>query len=86
MFTAAEVARKLGIVRGSKEKASKSTTTVAASEVLILHCSRKNDGKLLLLVVISSLLVLYLYLSSYVQARYCGEVGRLTENRWNNTP
>jgi hypothetical protein len=50
VFTAAEVARKLGIVRGSKEKASKSTTTAAASEVLILHCSRKNDGKLLLAV------------------------------------
>lgn len=57
VFTAAEVARKLGIVRGSgsgsgaaksskdKEKVSKTAAAATtAAGVLILHCSRKNDG------------------------------------------
>lgn len=55
MFTAAEVARKLGIVRGSgsgvakgskdKEKVSKTAPAAATTaSVLILHCARKNEG------------------------------------------
>ena len=55
VFTAAEVARKLGIVRGSgsgaakgskeKEKVSKTAPVAATTaSVLILHCARKNEG------------------------------------------